>query len=147
MSLSKNIPIKLAKVLMDVFGEHPLMHFEDKYLLFNFTFVAGSRGQTVEDFTYFFKEIKDKSADFISSPTDDWPYLYLDRPGIPSHYLKAGGILLLISLISVYAATGRKSIKKLTVPYFCSVPVFYYWRLKVLLICFYCLDQPGRSMF
>ena len=112
MSLSKNIPIKLAKVLMDVFGEHPLMHFEDKHLLFNFTFVAGSRGQTVEDFTYFFKEIKDKSADFISSPTDDWPYLYLDRPGIPSHYLKAGGILLLISLISVYAATGRKSIKK-----------------------------------
>ena len=112
MSSNADIPIKLAKVLTDIFEVHPLINYEKDYRLFNFTFVSGSKKQVVGDFGYFFKELKDKSAEFISPPTDDWPYLYLDRPGIPSHYLKAGGIILLVSLIAIFASTGKKSLKK-----------------------------------
>lgn len=114
MSLNPVIPVKIAKILMDIFGVHPLIHHEEKHILFNYTLVAGSKAEAVNDFGYFFKELKnnDKIIDYIiSPPTDDWPYLYLDRPGIPSHYLKIGGIIFVISIISIIVATGRKSIK------------------------------------
>ena len=114
MSANRSIPLKLAKILMDIFGVHPLMHFEKTHRLFNFTFVAGSEAENVNDFGYFFKELKDNDPiidTMVSPPTDDWPYLYLDHPGIPSHYLKAGGIIFLISLISIVFAAGRKNIK------------------------------------
>ncbi|MBT3413551.1 MAG: hypothetical protein HOI59_03910 [Nitrospina sp.] len=114
MSPSSFIPLKLSKILMDIFGVHPLIHFEKEHRNFNFTFVAGSNAEGVNDFGYFFPELKNDSEiaeSLVSPPTDDWPYLYLGHPGIPSHYLQAGGILFLISLISIIFAAGRKNIK------------------------------------
>lgn len=114
MSLSMAITLKFTKTLIDVFGVHPLIHYEKNHRLFNYTFVAGSKAEAVSDFGFYFKELKDNDpiiADLISPPTDDWPYLYLDHPGIPSHYLKAGGIIFLISIISVIFAAGKKNIK------------------------------------
>jgi len=114
MSEKGAISAKFAKMLMDVFGVHPLMRYEKNYRLFNFTFVAGSKVEAGNDFGDYFKELKDNSPiipGLISPPTDDWPYLYLDRPGIPSHYLQAGGIIFLISIISVIFAAGQRSLK------------------------------------
>jgi hypothetical protein len=115
MSLNMGISFKFAKMLTDIFGIQPLIHHEKEHRLFNFTFVAGSKAESVNDFGYYFKELKDNDpsiANLISSPTDDWPYLYLDRPGIPSHYLKAGGIIFLISIVSIILTAGRKNLKE-----------------------------------
>jgi hypothetical protein len=115
MSPNRSIPLKLAKTLMGIFGVHPLMHYEKKHQLFNFTFVAGSEGEVVNEFNDFFQELKNDgpiNGDVISTPTDDWPYLYLDSPGIPSHYLKAGGIIFLLSIIAVILSAGRKNLKE-----------------------------------
>ena len=61
-----------------------------------------------------FPELQNKdqiTKDLISPPTDDWPYLYLDQPGIHAHYLQAGAIIFLLSIISVIFSAGRKNIK------------------------------------
>jgi spermidine synthase len=114
MSLNKSIPLKVSKILMDIFGVHPLVHFEKEHKLFNFTFVAGSKVEGVGDFGFFFPALKNNdniTSDLVSPPTDDWPYLYLEQPGIPSHYFQAGGIIFLISIVSITFSTGRKNIK------------------------------------
>ena len=114
MSANTAIPLKLAKTLIDVFGVNPLMHYEKEHQLFNMTFVAGSKEEGVNHFGYFFKELTTDDrviADSIKTPTDDWPYLYLDQPGIPSHYLQAGGVILLISILSIIFSSGRNNIK------------------------------------
>ncbi len=115
MSLNMGISFKFAKILTDVFGTQPLIHHEKKHRLFNFTFVAGSKAEFVNDFGYYFKKLRDNDpiiANLISPPTDDWPYLYLEHPGIPTHYLKAGSIIFLISILSIILATGRKNLKE-----------------------------------
>ena len=114
MSLNTSIPLKLSKILMDIFGVHPLIHFEKEHRHFNFTLVAGSKAEDINDFRYFFAELKSNDqiiADLVTPPTDDWPYLYLDRPEIPTHYLQAGGFIFLISVVLIIFAAGRKNIK------------------------------------
>ena len=114
MSMNTDIPLKLSKILMDIFGVHPLIHFEKEHRHFNFTLVAGSKAEDINDFRYFFAELKSNDqiiADFVTPPTDDWPYLYLDRPEIPTHYLQAGGFIFLISVVLIIFAAGRKNIK------------------------------------
>ncbi|MBC8283293.1 MAG: hypothetical protein H8E32_05715 [Nitrospinae bacterium] len=115
MSQNRTIPFKLAKILMNVFGDHPLIHFEEDHRLFNFILVAGSKEKALGEFDYSFPALtsKDKTiTNLVSVPTDDWPYLYLDKPGIPTHYLKIGGIIFLMSLLTIIISAGRKSIKK-----------------------------------
>jgi SAM-dependent methyltransferase len=118
MSPNIAITLKFSKILKDVFGVHPLVRFDKKARLFNFTFVAGSVEKSMDerpnDFGFFFSALENNdqiTEDLISPPTDDWPYLYLDQPGIPSHYLQAGGIIFLISILSVIFSAGRKNIK------------------------------------
>jgi len=114
MSMNTDIPLKLSKILMDIFGVHPLIHFEKEHRHFNFTLVAGSKAEDINDFRYFFAELKSNDqiiADLVTPPTDDWPYLYLDRPEIPTHYLQAGGFIFLISVVLIIFAAGRKNIK------------------------------------
>jgi len=114
MSMNTDIPLKLSKILMDIFGVHPLIHFEKEHRHFNFTLVAGSKAEDINDFRYFFAELKSNDqiiADLVTPPTDDWPYLYLDRPKIPTHYLQAGGFIFLISVVLIIFAAGRKNIK------------------------------------
>lgn len=115
MSQNKTIPFKLAKIIMDVFGSHPLIHFEKDHRLFNFTLVAGAKEKPIGEFGYSFPALtsKDKTiTNLVSVPTDDWPYLYLDKPGIPTHYLQIGGIIFLVSLVTIIISVGRKDIKK-----------------------------------
>ena len=115
MSLNMGISFKFYQMLTDIFETQPLIHYEKEHRLFNYTFVAGSKAEAVNDFGYFFKELNDNDpsiANLVSPPTDDWPYLYLDRPGIPTHYLKAGGIILSISILSIILAAGRKNLKE-----------------------------------
>jgi spermidine synthase len=42
----------------------------------------------------------------VRPATDDWPFLYMRAPELPAHYLSALAIVLLVSALSVYSATG-----------------------------------------
>ena len=39
----------------------------------------------------------------VLEPTDDWPFLYPEHPGIPAHYLLFVGLILLSTLASLRA--------------------------------------------
>ena len=47
----------------------------------------------------------------IDPPTDDWPFLYLQRKTIPADYLLAIGSLLLVSVAAVGALGGRTVVR------------------------------------
>jgi hypothetical protein len=114
MSAEEIIPLKLARIMKTVFGKAPLIHFEKESRLFNFTMVAGATGLKIDDFDLIFTALQDEDnslPEFGMVPTDDWPYLYLNEPGIPDHYLKAGGIIFLLSLVSIFFTTGAKNLK------------------------------------
>ena len=71
MSMNTDIPLKLSKILMDIFGVHPLIHFEKEHRHFNFTLVAGSKAEDINDFRYFFAELKSNDqiiADLVTPP-------------------------------------------------------------------------------
>ena len=42
----------------------------------------------------------------IEPATDDWPFLYLKNRHVPQHYIVALGVVLIVSVISVFATLG-----------------------------------------
>lgn len=104
---------KIYWVLAEAFGQPPRLKFQvDDHRLFNFTFVSGVRGPVPPEYTFVFPGSVDSAGKRGSSfllPTDDWPYLYLKRPTIPAHYLKAGGLILLFAILLVWVSAGIKN--------------------------------------
>lgn len=112
-SWNKYIAEKIYWVFAEAFGEPPLLRFNPDHHLFNFTFVGGSKweGEVPQEYMYAFKGRTDSTGKRGSPfllPTDDWPYLYLKAPTIPTHYLQAGGMILLFSIFLVWISSGIK---------------------------------------
>jgi SAM-dependent methyltransferase len=56
-------------------------------------------------------------------PTDDWPFLYLKAPAIPSHYLAFMGLILALALLSLLLLpAGRRRVR---MPYFLFGAAFF----------------------
>jgi spermine/spermidine synthase len=112
-SWSNYISEKIYWSLAEAFGKPPLLKFQlDDHRLFNFTFVGGAKGSVPPEYTFSFPGRVDPTGKRGSSfllPTDDWPYLYLKGPAVPTHYLKAGGIILLFSVLLVWMSAGIKN--------------------------------------
>ncbi len=107
MSPRPYIGAKIYKSLEVAFGHPPKGLFEANHMLFNFTFVAGAAADRLE--------WEDATNDFgagVELPRDNWPYLYLRRPVVPGHYLKALGAVLLISLIFVGTASRGQGLRR-----------------------------------
>lgn len=103
---------KIFWIFAETFGKFPLLKFEPEHRLFNFTFVGGSKEIAPPDYAFSFSRESDstsKRGPAFVLPTDDWPYLYLKRPTVPAHYLKAGGIILLFSVFLVWISAGIKN--------------------------------------
>ncbi len=95
MSANASIGAKLYQMIGDAFGERPGVFFEHDGL-FNLTFIAGHGAHDVPALE------RDVLADLTQKterPHDDWPYLYLTGRTIPSHYLVALGVLLVIAVL------------------------------------------------
>ena len=45
----------------------------------------------------------------VEPATDDWPFLYLHRRHVPAHYLAALGLILVVSVLAVRLALGRRT--------------------------------------
>ncbi|MDH5457568.1 MAG: hypothetical protein OEY26_02515 [Nitrospinota bacterium] len=104
---------KIYWSLAEAFGKLPILKFQvDDHRLFNFTFVGGAKGPIPPEYTFVFPgrvASKGKRESSFLLPTDDWPYLYLKGPTIPMHYLKAGGVILLFSMLLVWVSAGIKN--------------------------------------
>ncbi len=105
MSPQPYIASKIYNLISEAFGEPPIVIFEANHRLFNHTFIAGVPPGNPLAGRY---PTPPHVLGHFPPPHDDWPYLYLARPTIPAHYLKMLGLVLLISLVMVGAATGRR---------------------------------------
>jgi hypothetical protein len=103
---------KIMKTALTVFDDpKPLVYAGgDAPVLFNLAILAGPGVGTISDAQLAasnFRVIAGSTVDDANVPTDDWPYMYLLQRGIPSHYVKAVGILFLLSLFGISVVSGK----------------------------------------
>lgn len=114
MSPSQLISYKIFAMLKKVFGHSPLVNFQRNHRLFNYTFVTGAVNKISPDFKLEFLISTPEGEKGLEKshpvPTDNWPYLYLDRPGIPDFYIKVGAVIIAFSLLLVGLVLGKKNI-------------------------------------
>lgn len=93
------IAARIHQAMWLAFGAMPVAMYINPHVLFNYVFIAGVPGTSAEGL---------RSIPWLATetalPTDDWPYLYLDEPGIPRFYALALGGVLLIAIIGVSLA-------------------------------------------
>ncbi len=93
MTANPSIGAKLYQIIGDAFGAPPGVFYENDQL-FDLTFVAGHGARDVPPVnSVVFQQLNAHTE----QPHDDWPYLYLKGPTIPSHYLAALLVVLLIA--------------------------------------------------
>jgi len=101
LSMLPFIAARISLLLTEVGGRLPLTYNYQDPTLFNYTFIQGDRLPVVAP---------DKATldvvENIEVPTDDWPFLFLERPTIPPHYVKALVAILLMALLGALAAGG-----------------------------------------
>lgn len=89
MSHTPYIAAKIDGAIASAFGRAPLVYKDDPFHLFNYTFVIGGRADSL------LAQAPPRELAQATLPRDDWPYLYLSRRTVPTHYLLVlGGILL-----------------------------------------------------
>ncbi len=114
------IGARLQKILTTVFGQRPI-GFEVRSGFRGwggYGFVAGDRAAIERKLSTDarLKELVERphgvfdawSASGVGPTTDDWPYLYLARHGIPILYFVVFGLLILFSIIGVKQVVGQR---------------------------------------
>ncbi len=115
MSPSVEIAAKIYQLLGEAFHTEPLVLYQPHHRTFNYTFIIGAKQQGTP---YDDEEGRALQAVRVDLPSDDWPYLYLSRHIIPSHYLKAFAILLGIGTLLLLVSGGPAVLKDRDVPMF-----------------------------
>lgn len=92
---------RLASMIEEVFGESPVV-VRDYFLMFNRIYMAG-RGVD-RDRAAKRGVVAEGGSERLS--TDDWPYLYLERPAVTPFYLSVLFGILLISIVAVASVGG-----------------------------------------
>ncbi|HEX2778406.1 MAG TPA: hypothetical protein VHM30_02835 [Gemmatimonadaceae bacterium] len=104
MSQYPYIGAKIYQTLENSFGRAPAVIRYKPWYLFNFTFIAGPKVDAAA------LTADSSVADLrmnVALPHDDWPYLYLRKHTVPTHYLTVlAGILLIAFLFVHFGAPG-----------------------------------------
>ncbi len=115
MSPSKEIAAKIYQLLEKAFDEKPVVFYQPDHRTFNYTFIIGTKERQAPGDN---EEASILETTQVDLPSDDWPYLYLSHHVIPSHYLKALGILLGIGILLLLLSGGREVLKNKDVSMF-----------------------------
>lgn len=106
MSLEPYIGAKIFRLIERAFGQEPAVSFEASHRLFNYTFIAGAAAERLPGW-----ETPANIADIsVTLPRDDWPYLYLRRPTLPDHYIRALAMVLAVAVVFVAFGLGRRGL-------------------------------------
>jgi predicted membrane-bound spermidine synthase len=109
---------RLANTAAEAFGEEPIVHVHPAKDQLG-VLVVGPRLRTLAKYPDPPSEVKaynqgpplappvrhtrDRS---VVAATDNWPFLYMREPSLPSHYVSVLGIVLLVSALSVFGVVG-----------------------------------------
>ena len=107
------IDLRLAGLIMDVFGEVPLVDDTDR-ALFNRIYMAGPAfaaaggAERRAGAPLALSRVRAQ----VELPSDDWPYLYLRDRGLSGFYLSMMGAVAVVALAGAFAASAdlRRSI-------------------------------------
>jgi hypothetical protein len=102
---SLNIHNKLFGMLNDTFGKPPAV-LKRHYKLFNEVFLSGPAFDHIHT-SVAVNEVMLDLARQTELPTDDWPYLYLERRGVSSFYLGMIAIFVVLSIGGIYLAAPQ----------------------------------------
>lgn len=119
---------KLMRSVAAVFNSPPPLIYKGNSSLFNLLVVAGP-GLNSEEAkkvaaTGLFQPIPANLTRTDNITTDNWPYLYLKDHTIPSHYVKAIILLLLLSLGGIFLLSFRQKLGKASPNFFCLGAAF-----------------------
>ncbi|MBX4181327.1 hypothetical protein KW807_00485 [Candidatus Parcubacteria bacterium] len=129
MLFSAGVPelaIRLQNLVGESFSDVPHATYVGDSVLFNTVFVAGPglRDSLIHDEIHIrggmvFKLIPNSTTPDVI-PTDDWPYLYLYKKSIPTHYIKAILVLLGLSVLSItlFVKEKRKLLNRQSLNFF-----------------------------
>jgi len=113
MSQYPYIAGRIHRALTDAFGAAPKAINVRPHVLFNWVFVAGAAPAGDSSDTHEWLAV-----DAGRVPTDDWPYLYLKRPGVPRHYSLALLGVIGLALVGVVAVAGPAALRGFDAPMF-----------------------------
>ena len=109
---------KIALMLWEGFGERPLYHTypdpEFQQLVFA-TFFAGPGTRNLDPGRH---ELDLREIRAVSPSTDDWPFLYMQKPSLPIQYTGALGLILLLSTLYVGRFSSGRELLREGKPYF-----------------------------
>jgi SAM-dependent methyltransferase len=99
-----HIAAKIYAMLAEAFEAPPGVLVENRWL-FNYTFIAGHGARDAAS--------PAPPPELTGRvPHDDWPYLYLQRPSLPSHYATALAAVLMIAVAGLAAAGGGRALAR-----------------------------------
>ena len=145
---------RLANTSADVFGREPLghMHQDRAYLA---VMLAGPRVLELRAPPPLPPDVLAYNQSQAPSParplardasvvlaTDNWPFLYMRAPELPSHYLYALALVLVVSVIAVWLARGQTLTPGLN-----SVPATWSWHFFFLGAGFMLLETKSIVQF
>jgi hypothetical protein len=96
----------LFAILHRAFGAPPLV-YRQNHALFNTMFLAGPGFAHLASDPSLRMRLLESVAGHLTATTDDWPYLYLDRRGIPAFYWMLAAIVLVTALAFLGALNAR----------------------------------------
>ena len=110
---------RLRGMLADTFGQAPVL-FAENYNLFNRIYMAGPAFETAEGEgrRQIARALQQRAHADPELPSDDWPFLYLEKRGLSRFYVSTMALLAGIGIASVFAAStamrstvaGRKQV-------------------------------------
>jgi SAM-dependent methyltransferase len=110
MSPYPYIANKIHDLIFLTFGSPPKIETTELPRLFNYVFVAAKTNDTEPPLS-----IREQLFQRFGIPVDDWPYLYIKKPMIPTHYITVLFWIILISVIMI-GMSGRPLSRKGTDP-------------------------------
>jgi spermidine synthase len=93
LATDPDIEDHLYAILDQAFGREPLT-WRSPPRLFNRTYLAGPGFSHLEGRVDLVDADRSARRDRLVAPSDDWPFLYLDRPRIPALYLQLAALVL-----------------------------------------------------
>jgi hypothetical protein len=94
---------KLFQMVAEATGKEPLVYeYPPRIILCAFRGKAPTHLPTFDHY-----QLKPGDTHQIDLATDDWPYLYLSKKTVPADYVTVMVVLLILSLIAVFALRGR----------------------------------------
>ena len=94
---------KIALIMAEAFDRKPTILEFERGTLFNYLFLSGD---SVPEATALPPHMDVSESNVIA--TDDWPFLYLEKPSLPGHYLAVLAAILLVAVFGI-RGFGRRS--------------------------------------